>query len=101
MARETERKCDTCRHSMSDYRGTYCGCLQNSEYGLYSIYGWCEHYVRDAQFGGTDTESLRKEFFINNMSITFKNSMTHPQMMELFENALAGIGVINQKGYPT
>lgn len=100
MARETERKCDTCRHNMSDYRGTYCGCLHNSEYGLYSIYGWCEHYVRDARFGGTDTDSLRKEFFINDMSITFKDSMTHHQMKELFDKALDSIGVISLKGSP-
>lgn len=100
MGRESERKCDTCKHCMSDYRGSYCGCIQNSEYGLYSIYGWCEHYERDVQFGGSDTKSLRKEFFLNDMTITFKNSMTHSEMKALFEKALEGIGVVNQKGSP-
>ena len=100
MAREVERKCDSCKHCLSNYNGTYCGCVQSTEYGLYSIYGWCEQYTRDVQFGGSDTTSLRKEFFINDMSITFKESMTHQQMKELFEKALAGIGVINQKGCP-
>ena len=100
MARETERKCDTCRHCMSNYNGEYCGCMQSSEYGLYSIYGWCEHYECDVRFGGFDTTSLRKDFYLNDMSITFKDSLTHPQMMELFEKALSSIGVVNQKGCP-
>lgn len=100
MGRETERKCDSCRHCMSDYRGTYCGCPQNHEYGLRSIYGWCEHYEKDVRFGGIDTTSPRKEFYLNDMSITFKDSLTHQQMKELFEKALADIGVVNQKGCP-
>ena len=100
MGRESERKCDTCKYCASDYRGSYCGCMENSEYGLYSIYGWCEHYECDVQFGGLDTTSLRKEFFLNDMSITFNHSMTHQEMKTLFEKALKDIGVINQKGYP-
>ncbi len=100
MGRDIERKCDSCKHCMSDYKGTYCGCPSNSEYGLYSIYGWCEHYEKDAKFGGIDTTSLRKEFYLNDMSITFNDSMTHQQMKELIETALKGIGVINQRGCP-
>lgn len=100
MGRETERKCDTCKYCMSNYSGTFCGCAQSSEYGLFSVYGWCEQYERDVKYGGVDKTSLRKEFYINDMSITFKESMTHQQMKELFEKALESIGVVNQKGCP-
>ncbi|WP_139355524.1 hypothetical protein [Oribacterium sp. C9] len=100
MGRETERKCDTCKYCMSNYSGTFCGCVQSSEYGLFSVYGWCEQYERDVKYGGVDKTSLRKEFYINDMSITFKESMTHQQMSELFEKALKSIGVVNQIGSP-
>ncbi|WP_278245402.1 hypothetical protein [Oribacterium sp. P6A1] len=39
MAKEIERKCDTCRYCMSNYNGEYCGCADSSEYGLYSMTG--------------------------------------------------------------
>ncbi len=43
---------------MSDYKGTYCGNIKSTEYGLYSIYGWCEDYEKDAAFFGNNSTNI-------------------------------------------
>ena len=96
--RESTRKCDTCRYNSSDYRGNYCGCSQNSEYGLYSIYGWCEHYEQDIRFGGDDGDSKRKKFYIQDMNLTFDKPITRKEVETLFQKALHSIGVIERQG---
>lgn len=96
--RETQRKCDTCKYNFSDFKGTYCGCMQNSEYGLYSVYGWCDHYERDIRFGGQDLTTKRRDFYIQEMNITFDSPMTFPEMEALLKKALTQIGVVRQEG---
>lgn len=43
--RGTERKCDTCTFNGIDRFGDFCDNPRNKhEYGLRSVYGWCEYY---------------------------------------------------------
>ena len=45
--RGTERKCDTCTFNSIDRFGDFCDNPRNKhEYGLRSVYGWCEYYAK-------------------------------------------------------
>ena len=41
---EIKTKCERCVYLERDHRGFYCGCRESTEYGLLSVYGWCEQF---------------------------------------------------------
>ncbi len=46
----SERKCDTCRFRGIDRFGDFCDNPRNErEYGLRSVYGWCEFYDKNTK----------------------------------------------------
>ncbi|SFG67261.1 hypothetical protein [Oribacterium sp. WCC10] len=92
------RKCDTCIYNMYDYKGNYCGCSMNSEYGLYSIYGWCEHYEADIKMISEDKSEKKTRFYIKDMDLSCNEPLSKDEMENLLHKALKSIGVVPLHG---
>ena len=93
--RDTVRKCDSCIYNSCDYRGYFCGCKQNSEYGLYSVYGWCEHYKRNNAVK-EKTENINNHGIqIRDIKLRFSAPISYKDMEASLRTALNNIGVVD------
>ncbi len=93
--RDTVRKCDSCIYNSCDYRGYFCGCKQNSEYGLYSIYGWCEYYRPDHIVKTRGENNKSHKYNVKDVRLKFAAPISYKEMENALKKALNNIGVVD------